>query len=471
MAGAAVRSARRRTLAGRIPSKLSQAMRGRVIYRGQRGFAAASHVFNERFDYVTPGAVARPLDTNDVSAAVKWCVAKGVSLRARSGGHSYAGYSVLGNGVVLDLRNIHNVNVDRRAGTATIGAGAQLIDVYTALAAHGATIPAGSCPSVCVGGHALGGGMGLAGRNFGLASDHIVGARIVTADGRIHNVSPRSDPDLLWALKGGGGGNFGVVTQLTMKLQRMPRTAAYFFVDWPWSSASEALEAWLHWAPHARRQITSIFHIDGGAGQTSVSVDGQSFGAAGDLNGLLGTLRAGGGRITVGTLGYRALQQLWAGCAHQSLTSCHTAGTRSGGTLQRQSFTAKSDYVSRQFPAAARNVLIHAAEQRASQPGSGAILFDSYGGVINRVAPDATAFVHRNDLACIQYLSYNGGGGWLHSTWQKMRPYVSGHGVPELHRLVATALAARVLRVQLPRASSRSAKASTRTTSSTSLRR
>jgi FAD/FMN-containing dehydrogenase len=425
MATAAVRTVRRRSLARRIPSKLSQAMRGRVIYRGQRGFAAASHVFNERFDYVTPGAVARPLDTNDVSAAVKWCVAKGVSLRARSGGHSYAGYSVLGKGVVLDLRNIHNISVDRRAGTATIGAGAQLIDVYTALASHGATIPAGSCPSVCIGGHALGGGMGLAGRNFGLASDHIVGARIVTADGKIHNVSRRSDPDLLWALKGGGGGNFGVVTQLTMKLERMPRTAAYFFVDWPWSSASRALEAWLQWAPHARRQLTSIFHIDGGAGQTSVSVDGQYFGSAGDLNGLLGPLRAGGGRITIGTLGYRALQQLWAGCAHQSLTSCHTAGTRSGGTLQRQSFNAKSDYVSKQFPAAARNVLIRAAEQRASQPGSGAILFDSYGGAINRVAPDATAFVHRNDLACIQYLSYNGGGGWLQSTWQKMRPYVS----------------------------------------------
>jgi len=425
---AAARTIRRRMLAARVPAKLSEAIRGRVIYQGQSGFAAASHVYNERFDFVVPSAVARPVSTNDVSAAINWCVAKGVPLRARSGGHSYAGYSVLSKGVVLDLRNLHGIAVDKSAGTATIGAGAQLIDVYTALAAHGATIPAGSCPSVCVGGHALGGGMGLAGRNFGLASDHIVGARIVTADGKIHNVSAHSDPDLLWALKGGGGGNFGVVTELTMKLQKIPSTASYFFVNWPWSSASEALEAWLQWAPHTRQQISSIFHLNGssGGGSPSLSVDGQYFGSQSDLAGLLGPLRASGGSISTGTLGYQALQQLWAGCAHQSLTSCHTEGTRSGGTLQRESFNAKSDYVSKQFPAAARNVLISAAESRGSQPGSGAILFDSYGGAINRVAPDATAFVHRNDLACIQYLSYNGGGSWLSDTWQRMRPYVSG---------------------------------------------
>jgi FAD/FMN-containing dehydrogenase len=406
-----------------VPGTLAQAIRGVVISRGQPGFTAASHVFNERFDYVTPGQVARPLDTNDVSAAVKWCVAKGVPLRARSGGHSYAGYSVLAKGVVLDLRNIRNINVNRSTGTATIGVGAQLIDVYTALAAHGATIPAGSCPSVCLGGHALGGGVGLAGRNFGLACDHIVGARIVTADGKIHNITHKNDRDLLWALKGGGGGNFGVVTQLTMKLQTAPSRAAYFFVSWPFSSASEA---WLQWAPHARQQISSIFHLRGGAGALAVSVDGQYFGAESDLPGLLAPLRVGGASISTGSLGYQALQQLWAGCADQSLASCHNAGTRPGGTLQRQNFNAKSDYVTTQLPAAARNILVSAAESRGSSPGLGAILFDSYGGAIGHVAPDATAFVHRNELACIQYLSYNGDSSWLQSTWQKMRPYVSG---------------------------------------------
>jgi FAD/FMN-containing dehydrogenase len=397
-----------------------------VIERGQPGFAAAAHVYNERFDYVSPSAVARPLDSNDVSAAIKWAVANGVQVRARSGGHSYAGYSVVSNGVVLDLRNIKGVNINRGGGTANIGAGAQLIDVYNGLGAHGRTIPAGSCPSVGIGGHALGGGMGLAGRNFGLACDNIEGARIVTADGRIHDVDAHSDPDLLWALRGGGGGNFGVVTRLTMKLHAMPSTAAYFFVDWPWSSASEALAAWLAWAPHARQQLTSIFHLSGGAGGTSVKVTGQYFGHSSDLGGLLAPLRVGGASISTGDLGYVSLQMLWAGCSTTSLTACHTVGTRPGGTLLRESFNAKSDYLTRQLPTAARNVLISAAEARASQPGSGAILFDSYGGAINHVASNATAFVHRNMLCCMQYLTYNGGGSWLQSTWSRMRPYVSG---------------------------------------------
>src|SRR5581483_1942297 len=115
------------------PRTLQQAIRGPVFTRGSRGFAAAAHVFNERYDRVLPRAVGRPLDTADVQAAVRWAASHGVSVRARSGGHSYAGYSTLRDGVVLDLRDISGISFDRRHGTATIGAGAQLIDVYAAL--------------------------------------------------------------------------------------------------------------------------------------------------------------------------------------------------------------------------------------------------------------------------------------------------------------------------------------------------
>ncbi len=129
-------------------------MRGPVLERGSPGFSAAAQVFNERFDYILPSAVARPLDAADVRGAVRWAIAHRVPLRARSGGHSYAGYSTVAAGVVLDLRYLRSISVDRRSGTATIGAGAQLIDVYAALAAHGMTLPAGSCPSVGIGGQA-----------------------------------------------------------------------------------------------------------------------------------------------------------------------------------------------------------------------------------------------------------------------------------------------------------------------------
>src|SRR5690348_14683545 len=110
-------------------------IRGQVIKRGAAGFAQAAHVYNSRFDGVLPSLVARPLDAADARTAVQWAVAHGVPLRARSGGHSYAGYSTLSGGMVLDLRNIRGISVNLKARTATIGAGSQLIDVYSALAA------------------------------------------------------------------------------------------------------------------------------------------------------------------------------------------------------------------------------------------------------------------------------------------------------------------------------------------------
>lgn len=410
-----------------VPATLAKAIRGHVFTPGSPGFKGAAHVYNERFDGVLPNAVARPIDTADVAAAVRWAVAKNVQLRARSGGHSYAGYSTLSKGVVLDLRKISGIRVDAGTRTATIGAGAQLINVYTTLAAHGMTIPAGSCPSVGIGGHALGGGMGLAGRAFGLACDHIVGATIVTADGRVRHVSEHSDPDLLWALQGGGGGNFGVVTQLKLRTERLPSSGSYFFVSWPWSSASEVIDTWIRWAPHAPDGATSILHLNAAGSAPSVQVSGQFVGPASSLGGLLAPLRGiPGARINSGQEGYLRLQMIFAGCSTKTFAQCHTVGMFPGGTFPRMSFNAKSDYVDQPFPAAGRQALIAATEARIGQAGSGAILFDAYGGAINRVHPSATAFVHRNDLCCIQYLSYDGGGDWLRQSHARMRPFVSG---------------------------------------------
>jgi FAD/FMN-containing dehydrogenase len=401
-------------------------IRGQVIRRGAPGFAQAARVYNSRFDSVLPSLVARPLDAADVRTAVNWGVSHGVPLRARSGGHSYAGYSTLSGGMVLDLRQLRGVSIDAHAGTATIGAGSQLIDVYAALAARGLTIPAGSCPSVGIAGHALGGGMGLAARKFGLTADNLVSARIVTADGSLLTVSGHQHPDLYWALRGGGGGNFGVVTSFTFRAHRVPSTVAWFILRWPASRGADALAAWQTWAPHARPELTSIFHLNGG-GSEPAQVTGQYFGPSRDLGRLLAPLTATGPTtVHTGDLGYLSAQLVWAGCSNISFAACHTAGAATGGTLPRESFQAKSDYVAKALPAAARNALVDAAQTRAQIPGSGAILFDSYGGAINQIAPAATAFVHRRVLFCMQYLTYNGGGDWLGSIHARMRPYVTG---------------------------------------------
>lgn len=205
-----------------IGQGLRRAIRGHVFAPGQPGFDSVAHVFNRRFDHVLPIVVARPADVQDVRDAIRFTVTHGVRVRARSGGHSYEGYSTLADGVVIDLRRLNSVNLDRRHGLATIGAGSQLIDVSSALAHHGATLPTGSCPSVGIAGVTLGGGFGVASRKFGLTLDSFVAVRMVTADGDPRTVDDQSDPDLFWALRGGGG-NFGVVTDFVFKIHPLPR--------------------------------------------------------------------------------------------------------------------------------------------------------------------------------------------------------------------------------------------------------
>jgi hypothetical protein len=160
---------------------------------------------------------------------------------------------------------------------------------------------------------------------------------------------------------------------------------------------------------------------------------GQFFGSERALRATLAPLgRVGGMRLTVGSSPYLQLLLRWAGCLHMSPADCRLAPA---GHLARATFAAKSDYVDRPLPAAGRAALASWIERRQADSGrgSGAILLDSYGGAINRVAPDATAFVHRDALFSFQYLAYWGASadarpslGWIRGFHSAMRPYVSG---------------------------------------------
>ena len=169
------------------------AVRGRVLVPS----GSAALVYNTRFDGRRPDAVVQVRDTADVVAAIRWANRFDVRLVARSGGHSYAGYSTTNDGVVLDLSRLRGIRVS--GGRATIGPAAILIDVQRALTRRGVTVPSGSCPTVGLGGLALGGGHGLAGRRFGLTSDNLLAARIVTADGSVRHVDADTHEDLYWA--------------------------------------------------------------------------------------------------------------------------------------------------------------------------------------------------------------------------------------------------------------------------------
>jgi FAD/FMN-containing dehydrogenase len=410
-------------VSGSPASGLQSAIRGHVFQAHDPGFADTAHVFNTRFDGVLPLAVARPVDGLDVRDAIRFTVAHNVAVRARSGGHSYAGYSTLINGIVLDLRRLNAVTFDKPSGLVTVGAGAQLIDVYAGLASHGVTVPGGSCPSVGIAGVALGGGFGLASRHLGLTIDSLHAVNIVTADGSLRTVNHSSDPDLFWALRGGGGGNFGIVTEFVFQTHPVPARSTYFQVRWPWPSADGAIDAWQQWAPHTTDKITSILHLNAG-GPAAINANGQYLGPAGDIPGLLAPLLSvpGASLSSNHEAPFLAIQLLLANCDGKTVSACHTVNAGPGGTLAREAFNAKSDYVGTALNQAGRAAMIAAVEA----PGVGSLLCDAYGGAVGRIDPTATAFAHRHPLFCIQYYGVGGSAAWIHQAWTKLRPHVTG---------------------------------------------
>ena len=202
------------------------------------GLAVAAQLYNSRFDGTLPLAAVYALDERDVQVAVRWSARTGMRIAARSGGHSYGGYSNPQAGVLLDITGIRGTRARPSDRVAAIGAGSELSEVYTALAAAGQTIPAGTCPTVGIAGLALGGGVGFVGRRWGTTSDNVLALRIVTADGRARTIDRRRDEDLYWACRGGGGGNFGVVTAFLMRT--FPTDPASTFVlTYDWSHVVE----------------------------------------------------------------------------------------------------------------------------------------------------------------------------------------------------------------------------------------
>jgi FAD/FMN-containing dehydrogenase len=389
---------------------LRAAVRGQVLAPGDGAYNSARVLFNKRFDGVRPPAVVRARDAADVRAVVEWARSYDVGLVSRSGGHAYNGASTSADAVVVDVGRLDDVALGS-GGMATIGPGARNIDVYAGLARQGVTAPSGSCPMVGAGGLITGGGMGLAGRELGLALDRVASFDVVTADGMLRRVDATHDPDLFWALRGGGG-SFGIVTAIRLRVQRV-RSAAWFFASFPRSSASDALAAWDGLVPGATSALTSIFTVPGASG--NVTALGQYFGSEAALRRLVAPLAAvRGARLSAGTTGYLALQRRWAGCADGGLAACHRD--------PRSLFAGSSVYVSKPLSAAARSDFLRAAGKGAT------LVLDSYGGAINDVAPDATAFVHRTARFSVQILSYAGALATARSRVAAARALVAPHG-------------------------------------------
>jgi FAD/FMN-containing dehydrogenase len=199
--------------------ELRAGVRGRVIVPGDPDYDHARGVFYGGFDRL-PAAIVRPVDARDVARVVLLARDGGHELAVRSGGHSLAGHSVSDGGLVLDLRDLTALDIDVGTRTAWAETGLTAAAYTAATAAHGLATGFGDTGSVGIGGITLSGGIGFLVRKYGLTIDSLLGAELVTADGEIRHVDDASDPDLFWALRGGGG-NFGVATRLRLRLHQV----------------------------------------------------------------------------------------------------------------------------------------------------------------------------------------------------------------------------------------------------------
>jgi hypothetical protein len=217
---------------------LRAVMLGDVILPEDEGYDEARQIFSGAVTSC-PALFALCETPQDVQAAVQVARKHGLPLSVRGGGHDWAGRALLHNGIVIDLSQMRNVAVDARSQIAAIEGGATARDVMEAVTPHGLAAVTGNCGSVGMAGLTLGGGYSPLGPRYGLAVDNLLGAEIVLANGELVSADASHNPDLFWALRGGGG-NFGVVTSMRINLHALHEVLAGLIV-FPWAQADSVL--------------------------------------------------------------------------------------------------------------------------------------------------------------------------------------------------------------------------------------
>ena len=223
------------------PSHHAAALHGKIILPEHGVYDDARRAWNLAIDQ-RPAAVVLPESAQDVVSAVLFAVQHGQRIAAQGTGHNAGPLGSLEDTILLKTERMRGVTIDAAMRTARVEAGVLWLEVVEAAARHGLAALAGSSPDVGVVGYTLGGGVSFLGRKYGLSANHVRAIELVTADGRLVRADREHEPDLFWALRGGGG-SFGVVTAIELEL--FPITEAYAGILWyPIERGSEVLHAW-----------------------------------------------------------------------------------------------------------------------------------------------------------------------------------------------------------------------------------
>lgn len=409
---------------------LQNALTGEVILPGSPGYETVSKPAIARFYDARPQAVVLLPSPEEVSEVISFACRSGLETAIRSGGHCFAGRSST-EGIVIDVRPMRSVSVSD--GVATVGAGARLGEVYDELGEHGLTIPAGCGPSVGISGLTLGGGMGILGRRHGLTSDSLLAAQVVLAGGGIVGCDAHNEPDLFWALRGAGSGNFGVVTSLVFETVPAPEATAFHLI-WPYSYAAEIVGAWQVWSPDAPDELAASLLVVAPSDidqPPTVNVFGAMLGTESDTRDLLEELVVRTGvDPTAATFEHASYRE----------TKRYLAEHGPGDDRPDGNQFNKSEFFREPLPTEAVAALVDNLAEGRIAGQSRELDFTPWGGAYNRLPTDATAFAHREERFLLLHVAVvdpdastaqrEAARDWLVRSWASVHPWGSGGVYP-----------------------------------------
>ncbi|MFE1442270.1 FAD-binding oxidoreductase [Streptomyces sp. NPDC058739] len=366
--------------------RLREQVDGTVRLPGEPGFEENSGAFNKRYADIRAAGVLSVASVADVARGIAWAREQGVPVVARGGGHSYAGQAAT-TGLVLDLHGLRTVTVDRERELVTVGGGARSGDLYAELQRHDLAVPLGNSEEVGIGGLTLGGGVAAVSRAFGLTCDSLVETEVVLADGTVVTCNETEHPDLFWACKGGGGGNFGVNTSFTFQA-RPTVDSSTCLVVWPLEDAEAVLPVMQRIMRDAPDRFAARIGVSRSAQDDGmVSVIGQHLGPAAELRELLAPALATGSPVKA-DIEDRTYWEAKDYLRHE------TSG---------DPFAVRTRTVAEPLTEAGVDTLLTALRKwpgSGNPDGAGIALF-TWGGAINRVPVTETAFPHRDVLFLI----------------------------------------------------------------------
>lgn len=392
---------------------------------------------NSWFDDVKPGCVICPASTADMQHILAFVKRFNLPFRLRGGGHSYIGASTTA-GVLLDMHRFDRLDLEQ--DVAIVGAGRLLGDIYAFLGQQQRAIPAGSCASVGVVGLMSGGGLGIADRVHGLTCDALLSAEVVLADGQIVQCDAQQYADLFWALRGGCAANFAIVTELRFQTFAIAPIRNYI-ARYKLSNAELVLKEWQRWAlqlPPSVWTQAAIWVSKDSQQEPEVQIRCCSIGDAVTLTTQWQSLerRLAALWSNIDVQDHEYLDFMLSDCKGLEAQMCKLPHQSAEARLKRVAMAGSCDLFNRAIGKKGLRQLMDAMQQLRGKKQSGAVLLTLMGGAIGKVAPQATAFVHRNALFSAQYLQIYPAGTdarlmnkaqqWAHGMRGLMRPWSTG---------------------------------------------